>query len=178
MPLFRWLSYFREDPKQARREMFLLGQGVEAEAHEAELLEDLAEVGKKKLGVLADIDEQVRRFEDGPQIVREAAEAFREGLAEVLALPAHVLLDREARPEVLDRPFDGSTASRPPSAPGSPAKADPARPLDGAGGPRTPSSNGSGESSATPPPRKRGRPPGSRNKPKGGGCPPSPPASS
>src|SRR4051794_29268909 len=119
MPWFEWLLRTRREGKVPHEDLFNLGQVLEAEKLGAKRYKEMGEVGKAKFATFNDIVNFTKPFEDGPDIVRVAAQALREGMAALLTQsvirPGE---DEETRLEALAFPFDGSTISQPSSANG------------------------------------------------------------
>ncbi|OJW05287.1 MAG: hypothetical protein BGO49_31155 [Planctomycetales bacterium 71-10] len=156
-----WLRLWATDWKEAHRATFGLGQASVAEEFSLKAAEDVAATGRRKLELLSQIAEDARRFEDGDELVAEAARAYREGIRTLIATPLSLFpADEGARRDVLENPSDGST--------GSPHSAAPKGLSGGHVEPTGAARSGPpGREPGSPPPRRgRGRPPGSRNKPK------------
>lgn len=148
----KFLDFFIRNPRRGHEELFEFKQGVIAERHLLESGKDAAEIGREKLETLSEVIETAKRFEGGDEVLAAAAQAYREGLAALLATPTHLYpSDEEARREAMERPSNGSTAS-------------PHTPENGLPGGSSPTAS---ESPGLEPPRRgRGRPKGSKNKPK------------
>ena len=161
---WKWLALFRQDRRQAHEAIFDLDQGVIAEQRASLALKDLAEVGESNLETLAQVVEASRRFEGGDQVVADAARAYREGLAALVATPAHLFpAEADARREAMQTPSIGSTASRPTPVNGPPSGSSQMAALPEASGPHR--ANGQ-LPEPTQTRRGRGRPKGVPNKPK------------
>lgn len=162
---WRFFSMFRQSRDEEGHEaVFSLKQGVVAERRASVAFKDLAAIGEENLKTLEEIIDVAQQFEERDKVVAAAAKAYREGLASLIATPlSHYPADAEARREVLQSPSNGSTASQPSSING-PSESSRAA-LPDQSHPHQPDDQGQ------PPRRGRGRPPGSRNKPK-----PRPPA--
>jgi hypothetical protein len=166
---WQWLSWLRRDRKEAHRALFDMEQAAVVEERAVEALKDLAEVGKEKIKLLAEVAEFAREYEGGDEYLEEASRAYREGLAALASTPLGLLpADRAARLGAMSVPSSGSTASQPAAAAGLPdgpgLKALPGG-VDPPGPGGTDQTQAGGEVDG-PPRRPRGRPKGSRNKPK------------
>lgn len=168
---WQWLSWLRRDRREAHEAIFDLDQGVIAERRASAAMKDLAEVAKEKLETFADLVEESKKFEGGDQVVAAAAQEIRKGFAALIATPAHLFpADPEDRREAMQVPSDGSTASQPMLASGLPGGSSQQAALPNAAQPHqtngTPGPLPGNDQGAEPPRRPRGRPKGSRNKPR------------
>src|SRR4051794_36871756 len=165
--MFTWVKkMFRGRRSTVHRELFQFGQAVQAEEYAAELAEDLAEIGQRKLATLASIMKTAVKFDDGSKLMQEAAQAYRDGIAAILTQPIVTGDDPEGRIEALSRPFEDSMSSPELSVNGS--KVAPKALPNGTPSHESPGPNSHppDDPSTSPPPKKRGRPTGSRNRPK------------
>jgi hypothetical protein len=156
----KFLEFFMRNPRRGHEELFECNQGVLAERHLLEVSKDAAVIGREKLETLARVLEASKEFEGGDEVLAAAAQAYREGMAALLATPLHLFPDdREIRRAAMGRPSEGSTAL-------------PNTPVDGLtdGSSRASSFGAEPDAPSLEPPRRgRGRPKGSRNKPKSTG---------
>lgn len=158
---WRIFALFRQSQdEEGHKAVFNFKQGVVAERQMSVAFKNLAAIGKENLKTLEEIIDVAQQFGERDKVVAAAAEAFRDGLASLIATPlSHYPADAEARREAMSVPFDDSPELPPTSinGPGESSRAalpDQSRPQ--------PQPNDQGQ----PPRRGPGRPPGARNKPK------------
>lgn len=159
---------FRQNRKETHEAIFDLEQAAIAEERSVAVLKDVSATGGEKLRLLQEVAEIAREMEQGgDEVLAEAARAYREGLAELIAAPLHFFpADGDARREAMQIPSDGSTDSRPAFGAGLPGGPSPRALFHGMDSPPSVDGGVPSQPDGVPPRRPRGRPKGSRTRPR------------